>query len=215
MVIANITVTFFDFIRIINCTLRILTDERVKIMDLNNSQREIFIEAYDKYTDQIYRFVYFKVGVVEEAQDLTSVVFLKTWNHIQKNGRADPKTLKALVYKIARNAVIDYYRERNASKNNVAIEDVMNSADIFDYKQDIAKSLELKDDAILISRKLMELKDEYREIIILRFIDDFSIGEIAGMLDKTRGNVRVLVFRALNALRDLINFEKSLLQKGE
>jgi RNA polymerase sigma-70 factor (ECF subfamily) len=182
-------------------------------MDLNNSQnnlvqgkeREIFIEAYDKYADQIYRFVYFKVGIVEEAQDLTSAVFLKTWNHIQKSGKADPKTLKALVYKIARNAVIDYYRERNVSKNNVPIEDVINNADILDHKQDIAKLLELKDDVILISRRLMELKDEYREIIILRFMDDFSIGEIAGILDKTRGNVRVLVFRALNALREIVN----------
>ena len=75
--------------------------------------------------------------------------------------------------------------------------------------------MELESDAVLISGKLMELKDEYREIIVLRFMEDFSIGEIADILDKTRGNVRVLIFRALNALRDLMNSEKSPLRKGE
>ncbi len=182
-------------------------------MDLNNSkntsvegqEREIFVEAYDKHTDQSYRFIYFKVGGVEEAQDLTSAVFLKTWNHIQKNGIANVKTLKALIYKIARNVVIDYYREKNVLKNSVTLDDIISNTDILDHSQDMAKLLEVKDDADLISRKLLELKDEYREVIVLRFVEDLSISEIANILDKTKVNVRVLVYRALNALRDLVS----------
>ena len=53
----------------------------------------------------------------------------------------------------------------------------------------------------------MDLKDEYREVIILYYIEEMSVGEISKILDKSRGNIRVLVFRALKALKELIEEE--------
>ena len=53
-------------------------------------------------------------------------------------------------------------------------------------------------------QKLFELKDEYREVLTLRFVNEMSITEIAEALEKSKGNVRVLIYRALQALRAVI-----------
>lgn len=168
--------------------------------DKSGENKEIFTRAYDDYIDQIYRFVYFKVGSKEEAQDLTSAVFLKTWDYINKN-KIRKKTLRALIYKIARNAVIDYYRGRSMTQNNM--ESLDEGLNIIDERQDMIKSIELSMDMTLISESLGELKDEYREVIILRFTEELSISEISSILEKSKGNTRVLLFRALKALREL------------
>ncbi|MBU4347753.1 RNA polymerase sigma factor, partial [Patescibacteria group bacterium] len=61
--------------------------------------------------------------------------------------------------------------------------------------------MELKMEFAGLEAKLAELKDEYREALVLRFINELSIGEMADILNKPRGNVRVLIFRALEALK--------------
>lgn len=177
--------------------------EKILFSRVKNKDRKAFIEAYDLYTDEIFRFVFFKVGSREEAEDITSSVFLKTWNHIQNNTVTDSKTLRALIYKIARNTVIDYYREN--SKKNVLTEDEFIENDIEDERQDILKNAEVLSDMSIVEQGLSELKDEYREVIILRFVEELSISEIADVLKKTKGNVRILTFRALKALKDLIS----------
>ena len=177
---------------------------------LKNHDKEAFIKVYDENVADIHRFVYFKIGSREEANDLTSMIFLKAWNHIQNKSLEDAKTLRALLYKIARNAIIDYYRE-NSNKNTVSIDDEDKPIDIADdaapdaqAKLDEAANLEL------IRKQLSQLKEEYREIIIMRFINDLSLEEIADISKKSRGSVRVTLHRALNALRELVEKEGKL-----
>lgn len=178
--------------------------EKILFARLKNRDRQAFIKAYDLYIEPIYRFIYFKVGGKEEAQDLTSAVFLKTWNYIQNNSLKDRKTLKALIYKIARTTVIDFYRENSVKKNILIGDETVAEIDLIDERQDLVKKTELDSDISLIEKKLPELKDEYREIIILRFIEELSISEIAEILDKSKGNIRILTYRALKALRELL-----------
>mgnify|MGYP001764640601 CR=1 FL=1 len=59
-----------------------------------------------------------------------------------------------------------------------------------------------------VQEKLLELKDEYREAIVLKFINDLSTGEIAEITNKSQGNVRITLHRALKALRELMEEEK-------
>lgn len=177
---------------------------KTNIQKFNGSREEteaLFMEMYDQCVDQIFRFIYFKIGNFEEAQDLASATFLKTWNYL-KQKEANPKTLKALIYKVARNTVIDYYRTNSNSRETIVLEE---NADISDEKQDMLKRLEISSDMVLVEKCLLKLKDEYREAIILRFTEDFSITEIAEILDKSKTNTRVLLFRALRALREIIN----------
>ncbi|MBI2459136.1 MAG: RNA polymerase sigma factor [Parcubacteria group bacterium] len=180
-------------------------EEKLLLYKIKKNDKQAFIKAYDLYIDQLYRFIYFKVGSREEAEDLCSAVFLKTWSYILENSLKEPKTLKALLYKIARNLIIDHYR-KNKDREVMSL-DVDNRIEIIDDKLNIAKAMELKFDLLVLETKLPELKDEYREVIILRFVNELSIKEIAEILDKTKGNVRVLIFRAVGALKELVNKE--------
>ncbi|MDD4333073.1 MAG: RNA polymerase sigma factor [Patescibacteria group bacterium] len=176
-------------------------DEKKLFTKIKKYDKDAFIQAYDLYVNQIYRFIYFKVNDPEEAQDLTSAVFLKTWNYILENSISNFKTLKALIYKIARTSVIDHYR-KNSGISNISLNGE-NEIDLPDEKQDVLKTTELNSDFNNLEKKLWELKDEYREIIILKYIDELSISEIAKILEKSKGNTRITLYRALKALREL------------
>ncbi len=184
--------------------------DKILYSRLKHKDKEAFIKAYDFYIDDIYRFIYFKVNKKEEAEDLTSTVFLKTWNYIQNNNLTNYKTLRSLLYKIARNLVIDHYRERGRKMNIVSFNDAafdnnINAANIIDENQNLFEKVELTADFKIIEKKIFELKDEYREVIILRYINELSITDIANILEKSRGNVRVLIYRALKALREMVD----------
>jgi len=180
--------------------------EKQLLQQLKSQDKEAFIKVYDEYVQDIYRFVYFKVGREEEAQDLTSMVFLKAWNYIQTNSLSDSKTLRALVYKIARTSIIDHYRE-SGSKLEISLDDEDHPLEIIDDKQDLAGDLDKSANLALIRRQLPLLKEEYREIIVLRFVNDLNLEEIAAVTGKSRGNVRVILHRALAALKEMVEEE--------
>lgn len=176
---------------------------------LKSRDREAFVRVYDENVREINRFVYFKVGNQEEANDLTSVIFLKAWHHIQNKTLEDAKTLRALLYKIARTSIIDYYRE-NGRKVTASLDDERNPIDMIDEAIDPQARLDSAANLELIMRQLPRLKEEYREAIIMRFINDLSLEEIAEITGKNKGNVRVLLHRSLNALRELIDENKQV-----
>ena len=177
--------------------------DKKTISRLKSKDKEVFIKVYDDFAGDIYRFVYFKVGHVEEAKDLTSMIFLKTWNHIQNNSLTSSSTLRALLYKIARTSIVDYYRE-TGNKLEVSLDDEDHPIDIADEKTDLEGDLDKASDLANIKSKLPLLKEEYREIIVLKFVNDLDIDEISEVTGKTKGNVRVLLHRSISALKDLL-----------
>ncbi len=182
--------------------------EKNALSRLKSGDKEAFIKAYDDYADDLYRFAYFKLGSEEEAKDLVSVIFLKAWNHIQTNSLKDAKTLRALLYRIARNAIIDHYRDKGLAAE-ISLEDAPQALELPDETPGQEEVIDQKADLALIQEKLMLLKDEYREIIIWRFVEDLSLDEIANITEKKKGNVRVLLHRAVSALKDLVNEEET------
>lgn len=180
--------------------------EKKLLQQLRSKDKEAFVKVYDEYVQDIYRFIYFKVGREAEAQDLTSFVFLKAWHHVQAKSLEDSKTLRALVYKIARNAIIDYYRE-SSNKLELSLDDEDKPIEIVDENQDIVADLDRAADLELLQKQLPLLKEEYREILVLRFVNDLSLEEISDVTGKNKGNVRVILHRALTALKKMINNE--------
>lgn len=185
--------------------------EKQLLQQLKSGDKEAFIKVYDDYVEDVYRFVYFKVGREEEARDLTSMIFLKAWNYIQANSLSDSRTLRALVYKVARTSIIDYYRE-SGNKLEVSLDDENNPIDVIDDKQDLAANMDQASDMELIRKQLPLLKEEYREVIVLRFVNDLSLEEIAAVTGKSRGNIRVILHRALAALKEMVEGE---IEKGK
>lgn len=184
------------------------------ISRLKNKDKEAFIKLYDEQAADIYRFTYFKVGRVEEAKDLTSIIFLKTWNHIQTNSLVDAKTLRGLLYKIARTSIVDYYRD-SGHKRDLSLDDEKKPLELADESINLDEAVEKNRRLALIKSKLPLLKDEYREIIVLRFINELEIDEIMEATGKSRGSVRVLIHRSITALKKMMPAEEKAGKKSK
>ncbi|MBI2443855.1 MAG: sigma-70 family RNA polymerase sigma factor [Candidatus Magasanikbacteria bacterium] len=159
---------------------------------------EAYAALYDKYIQQIYRFVFFKVSSREEAEDIASEVFLKAWQYFQE-GKAI-KSFSGLLYRIARNSIIDWYRKRAGSQKIEALaarREAIEPGDGGRWYAELHTSL----DAGVIVNALKQLKQEYQEVITLRYIDELSIEEIAEITGKRGLTVRVMIHRALKRLR--------------
>lgn len=173
-----------------------------------NKDPKAFSQVYDLYVAKIYRFIFFKVNKAEDAQDLTSEVFLKTWQYII-DGK-EIQNLRALFYTIAKNLVIDHYRKN--SQKEVSLEQQFLEQQEIPITSDSLTPFEQLDQKIEIAKvedKLRELKDEYREALILRFVDQLSIKEMSVVMGKKSGAVRVILYRALNALKKLMETSES------
>lgn len=161
--------------------------------------RKKFNRIYDEYVSKIYRFVYIKVSSKETAEDLTSQTFIKGWQAIESG--TDIKNPKAFIYQIARNLVVDFYREK--AKHLVIPEEFIGA--VPDETADIQKKAEIKADLDKTLQILSGLREEYKDIIIWHYLDDLSVKEIAKMLTKPENNVRVTLHRALSSLREEAN----------
>ncbi|MFA7663070.1 MAG: RNA polymerase sigma factor [Patescibacteria group bacterium] len=157
---------------------------------------DAFGKIYENYITKIYRFIFFKVSSKEIAEDLASQVFYKLLTTI-KNPEVKIENLQAFLYQIARNLVIDYYRQNNKT---VDLEDDIIDTEISSQEKIIEK-IDLKADIEKVRQALDGMKEEYRDLIIWYYLEGLQAQEIAGFLNKTPGAVRVLIHRALNQLK--------------
>ena len=163
-----------------------------------NLRRE-FSKIYNQYIDKIYRFVFLKVNSQEIAEDLTSETFLRCWKKFKENHQ-EIENHQAFLYQIARNLITDHYREKG--RTQIVSTDCV---PIVDPRANIAETAQTKFDLETVKATLAKLDGDYQEMLIWYYIDDLSIPEIAKMTNKTEGNVRVLIHRALKTLRETIN----------
>lgn len=167
---------------------------------MSDRLNEQFSQIYDQYIDKIYRFIYLKVNGQDIAEDITSKVFLKGWEAFQSS----PDSIKnpgAFLYKIASNAVIDYYREKGRSK--VVSADA--SPEIVDPKVGAQDKAILSADVNVVKKAILKLKKDHQDIIIWHYLEDMPIENIAKMMNKPAGTVRVMLHRGLKDLKDVIN----------
>lgn len=173
-------------------------------------EEEKFLELYDKNVGKIYRYIFFRIGSEEQAQDLTSEVFLKSWQYLNnQQSTVNSKQLKnprAFFYQVARNLIVDFYRQRD--KMPLSLEEIADKSiadKIADKKdgpmEEVSRTLELE----LVKKALIQLNADYQEIIIWRYLDELEIKEMAEILDKSEGAVRTLLSRALASLKEVLN----------
>lgn len=166
---------------------------------------DAFTRLYDRYVEAIYRFAVLKLPTEEDAQDVTSETFLKAWAHIQSGGEISH--VRAFFYQIARNLIADRYRrESHVTYLPVTFEMAEASTQVEGLDGDRGRSkrmLEARADFGLMLKQLDRLKEDYRDVLTLRLIDDLPFQVIAEILGKNPGNIRVIFHRALKALKDL------------
>lgn len=152
-----------------------------------------FIESYDTHADAIFRHVYFRVSDRDLAKDLTSATFTKVWEYLAKGGQID--NMRAFLYKTAGNLVIDEYRKKGAESLDALIEE--------GYEPKLGTSFEARIGAEVgeLVRALAKIPEAYREVVALRYIDEFSPQEIADMKGESPNAVSVRINRGLAMLR--------------
>ena len=163
---------------------------------------EAFGEIYDMFSHRLYRFIYFKVQSAEQAEDLTSETFLKAWQYLKE--KREVPNLQALLYTVARNVVIDYYRHTAHETGNVTLDDAIAVESPEIMSDQLIRDTENNFDTARVLDKLRGLKDEYREVITMKYLDELDTSEIAAALGKTPANVRVLLHRATKALAAVV-----------
>ena len=161
----------------------------------NQISEEQFLGLYDAHVGKIYRYIYFRVNAEELAQDLTSEVFLKSWQYLSSKSVGNPR---AFFYQIARNLITDFYRKKD--KTPISLEEITDKpvADKSDSPLDLAA---ISSDMSSVKKALRQLSPDYQEIIIWRYLDELETKEIAEILNKSEGAVRTLLSRALGELR--------------
>ena len=171
----------------------------------SHQDAEAFGRIYDRYVIQIYRFVFLKLPSRETAEDVTSETFLKFWQYVLKD--KEITNVRALLYKMARNLVVDYFRQAEPSiPLSVTFSDENTSSNTerpFSDGNRQRAMIEAKADLGLLLDKIGRLKDDFRDVLTLRLVDGLSYGDIAKILDKTPGHVRVIYHRAIKALEAL------------
>lgn len=159
--------------------------------------QDIFAEAYDAHADAIFRHCYLRVYDRELARDLTQETFMKAWKHY---GESEEKieNLKSLLYKIATNLIIDHSR-RPSSKRTDSLEDMVEAGS--EPGEDRSDKLKDELDAKDALKVLEYVKEEYREVVMLRYFSDLSLKQTAEALGINENLVSVRLNRALQDLR--------------
>jgi RNA polymerase sigma-70 factor (ECF subfamily) len=144
--------------------------------------------AYARYVVPIYRFLYSRLGNQEEAEDLTSEVFLKAVRQLEP--QRDDASVQAWLYQVARTTLADYWRRRSRVP-----QDPLGYLD----EPDPGGTAGRPDEAAgRLARWLLEqLPDRYREVLTLRFLRGYSIKETAQAMGITENHAKVLQYRAV------------------
>lgn len=170
-----------------------LPDEAHLIRQAKSGDTEAFAQLYDAYVERVYRYIYFRVSDETTAEDLTSQVFLKAWETLDRYQPGSSPYI-AWLYTTARNLVIDHYRARKAS---VPLEEV---APLASNERTPDEEADIRFDLQAMRKMLQSLTDEQQQVLILKFIAGLPNKNIAKMMNKREGAIRALQMRALQTL---------------
>ena len=162
---------------------------------------EAFARLYDEHLDTVYRYVFYKVGDGLLAEELTADVFAKAWEGIERfQWRNLP--FQHWLLRIARNVVVDHWRSRR--KTTTSIDGLVDATSEEALPEDrVAHDLEME----VLQRALLHLPEEQRDVLILRFIEEYSHAEVASVLNKSVVAVRQIQVRALRAIKKQLTDE--------
>ena len=166
-------------------------------------EAEAFGLIYDRYVDTVFRFVYFRVGNRQLAEDLTSDTFLRALKRIGSftwQGR----DLGAWLVTIARNLVADHFKS-GRYRLEVTTGDVLD-ADREDRGPEGSPESAVVDHItnVALLTAVKQLNPEQQECIVLRFLQGFSVAETAQTMGKNEGAIKALQYRAVRALARLL-----------
>jgi RNA polymerase sigma-70 factor, ECF subfamily len=149
-------------------------------------------ELYAEHLTAIYRFVFSKVGNREEAEDLTSQVFIKAVRHLDESRHIE--SIQSWLFQVARTTVADHWRRFYRIRLH-SLDDLLDAG--WEGPHEERPGPPSTNPEARVQRLLTQLPDRYREVLTLRFLENCSIAETAARMGLSEPNVKVLQFRAL------------------
>lgn len=168
------------------------------VRQTQSGDQAAFAILYDEFAQRLYAFIRIKVTATEQAEDILQEVFLKAWKGCKA---LDLETLNfsAWLYKVAANTINDYYRKIYRQPKIVSIDEAQEVAGEDDPASNATRGLEKH----VIRKTVDRLPAHFKEVIELRFFQDFSIIDTARILGKNSVTVRVWQHRAVKQLEQL------------
>lgn len=171
------------------------------ILELVRQAQEGNVEAFEKlyqhFFVQVYRYAAFRLPR-EMAEDTVADVFVKAWEKLHRYRERRGVPFGAWLFRIARHAVIDVYRSQ---RGFAEVPDDLPDTDPLNHP---SRTMEQKELLRVVRTALAALPRRYREVLILTFIAELPHSEVARVLRRTPGGVRVLKMRALRRLEALL-----------
>ncbi|MDR4888393.1 RNA polymerase sigma factor SigW [Fredinandcohnia sp. QZ13] len=175
-----------------------------RIRQIKNGDQNAFAEIVEFYKDKVFQICYRMLGNRHEAEDIAQEAFIRAYVNIHSYDLN--KKFSTWLYRIATNLSIDRIRKK---KPDYYLDAELAGSDGLTMYSQIAADAALPEDELetmelqeLIQSEIMKLPDKYRSVIVLKYIEEFSLKEISGILDLPVGTVKTRIHRGREALRN-------------
>lgn len=160
-----------------------------------------FKETYDAHADALFRFAYYKLSDREKAKDVVQDTFVKVWEYL--SGEGEVQNIKALLYRIATNAIIDNYRKKKELSLDSLVDEGFDPGDQHGAHAAIIDESE----ADIVIKSIHSLEEDERALLLMRYIDGLTVKEIATVTGQRENTVSVKIHRAVKLLKDILKVD--------
>lgn len=167
-----------------------------------HESQEQFLAAYDELSDSVLQHCTFRISDHERAKELTQEVFMRVWQYVADGNEV--RNMRALVFHVLRNLITDEYRGRK--KRNLSLDMLQENG--FDAPFSGDAYTRAQSDMRIVVEAMHDLPDNYREVLLLRYVDEMAVKEIAELMAETENTVSVRIHRGLRILRDKLGIEE-------
>ena len=175
-----------------------LTDANLELEGLQKLDSQIIGAVYDHYFPDVYRFVYYRLNDEQVAEDISSDVFVRLLEAVQKR-RGPQSNLKGWLLATASHVVADYLRHAYRRPTEALSDEMPDAAASF-----LTDEIDRREMVDSVRLAYVRLTSEQQNILALRFGDGYSLDETATVMQKNVNAVKALQFRALATLQRLI-----------
>lgn len=176
-----------------------ITEENA-VARASQGDADAFSFLYERNITRIYNYIYYRIGSEADAEDLTARVFYRAFGHINTYVEKGVP-FSAWLYRIAHNLIANFHRDSHRRKE-VPLEDQPEMPHHADHPESaLVKSQEVEQ----LLKGIRRLSPDRQQLLILKFVEDYSNAEIANIMGKSEGAIKSLYHRALIALRVEMN----------
>ena len=174
---------------------------RMETLVLNTATRiidkQVLIDIYEQHSTELFRYAYRMLGDSELAEDCVAETFSRFLQAV-RGGRGPSDNVRAYLYRVAHNWITDQYRRQPPAP--VALDEELHATPTDHLTQEVSQRMEQE----RVRQALRQLPAEQRQVIELRFLENWSHEAVAAALGKTAEATRALQHRAMSALRRLL-----------